>query len=56
MLHALAIALAAIAACSMLAAIVGMAAGNQSALTGWIVRVVALVCFAAAVILNAAAH
>ncbi len=53
MLHALAIALAAVAACAMVVAIAGMATGNQSERTGWIVRVVALVCFAAAVILNA---
>jgi hypothetical protein len=56
MLHALAIALAVVAACSMGVAIVGMATGNQSERTGWIVRLVALVCFVAAVILNVAAH
>lgn len=56
MLHALAIALATVAACCMVVAIAGMATGNQSARTGWIVRAVALACFTAAVILNLAAR
>jgi hypothetical protein len=56
MLRALAIAFALIAAASMVVAIAGMATGNQSARTGWLVRVIALLCFGAAVGLNVAAH
>jgi hypothetical protein len=55
-LHALAIAFAVIAAACMIVAIAGMATGNQSARTGWLVRVLALACFVTAVILNIAAH
>jgi hypothetical protein len=40
----------------MLRALAGMATGKQSARTGWAVRLVALVCFGAAVGLNVAAH
>jgi hypothetical protein len=56
MLHALAIVFAIVAAACMVVAIAGMATGNQSARTGWIVRVTALLCFGAAVGLNVAAH
>ena len=56
MLRALAIAFAAVAAALIIAAIVGMVTGRQSARTGWLVRVLALVCFAAAVILNVVRH
>ena len=56
MLRAFAIAFAVVAAVSMVIAIAGMATGNQSARTGWLVRAVALVCFGAAVGLNVAAH
>jgi hypothetical protein len=55
-LHALAIAFAVIAAACMIVAIAGMATGNQSARTGWVVRVLALAFFVTAVILNIAAH
>jgi hypothetical protein len=55
-LHALAIAFAAIAAICIIVAIAGMATGNQSARAGWLVRLLALACFVAAVALNVAAH
>jgi predicted membrane protein len=55
-LRALAIVFALIAAGCMIVAIAGMATGRQSARTGWLVRVAALVCFGAAVGLNIAAH
>ena len=55
-LRALAIVFAVIAAGCMILAIAGMATGRQSARTGWLVRVVALLCFGAAVGLNVAAH
>lgn len=56
MLRALAIVFALVAVVCMIIAIAGMATGRQSARTGWLVRVVALACFVAAVILNVAAH
>jgi hypothetical protein len=55
-LHALAIAFAAIAAGCIIVAIAGMATGRQSARGGWLVRLLALACFIAAVVLNIAAH
>jgi hypothetical protein len=55
-LHALAIAFALVAAICIIVAIAGMATGSQSALAGWLVRLLALVCFVAAVVLNVAAH
>jgi hypothetical protein len=55
-LHALAIAFAVLATACIIVAIAGMATGRQSALAGWLVRLLALVCFAAAVVLNVAAH
>jgi hypothetical protein len=55
-LHVLAIVFAIVAVACMVVAIAGMATGNQSARTGWIVRLAALLCFGAAVGLNVAAH
>jgi hypothetical protein len=55
-LRALAVALAVVAVACMVVAIAGMVTGRQSARAGWLVRAVAVVCFAAAVALNAAAH
>jgi hypothetical protein len=55
-LHALAIAFAVLAAICIILAIAGMATGSQSARTGWLVRMLALTCFVAAVVLNVAAH
>jgi hypothetical protein len=51
-LHVLAVAFALIAAACIIVAIAGMATGNQSARTGWLVRLLALTCFVAAVVLN----
>ena len=56
MLRALAIAFAVVAVACMIVAIAGMATGKQSARTGWLVRALAVACFAAAVVLNVAAH
>ncbi len=56
MLHALAIAFAVLATACIIVAIAGMATGGQSARTGWLVRLAALGCFIAAVVLNIAAH
>ena len=53
-LHVLAVAFAVIAALCIIVAIAGMATGNQSARMGWFVRLLALACFVAAVILNVA--
>ena len=55
-LRALAIVFAVIAVACMVIAIAGMATGRQSARAGWLVRVMAVVCFGAAVALNVAAH
>jgi hypothetical protein len=55
-LRALAVVFAVIAVACMVVAIAGMATGRQSARTGWLVRVIAVVCFGAAVGLNVAAH
>jgi hypothetical protein len=54
--RALAVVLAVIAVGCMIAAIVGMVTGGPGARAGGVVRVLAVVCFAAAVALNAAAH
>jgi hypothetical protein len=51
-LHVLAVTFAVIAAACIVAAIAGMATGRQSARAGWLVRMLALVCFIAAVVLN----
>jgi hypothetical protein len=56
MLRALAIVFATIAVGCMVAAVVGIVTGRPGARAGGVVRVVALLCFAAAVALNAAAH
>jgi hypothetical protein len=56
MLRALAIVFAVVAVVCMVVAIAGMATDRQSARTGWLVRLIAVVCFVAAVILNVAAH
>jgi hypothetical protein len=55
-LRALAVVFALIAVACMVIAIAGMATGRQSARAGWLVRVIAVACFAAAVGLNVAAH
>ena len=54
MLHVLAIAFAVLAVACIGLAIAGMATGRQSARTGLFVRLLALVCFIAAVVLNIA--
>jgi hypothetical protein len=54
--RALAAVLALIAVACMSLAIVGMVTGRPSDRAGWLVRLVALLCFVAAVVLNAAAH
>jgi hypothetical protein len=51
-LHVLAVAFALIAAACIIVAIAGMATGNQSGRTGLLVRLLALACFIAAVVLN----
>lgn len=56
MVHALAIVLAAIAAVSMVVAIAGMVTGRPGAKAGGWIRLLALTCFAAAVVLNIVAH
>ena len=53
-LHVLAIVFAVIAAIFIVVATAGMATGRQSARSGLIVRLLALVCFVAAVALNVA--
>jgi hypothetical protein len=55
-LHALAVLFALLAIAAMTLAVAGMVTGRASARTGWIVRVLAVLCFAAAVALNVAAH
>jgi hypothetical protein len=56
MLRALAILFAIIAVGCMVLAIVGMVTGKPGARVGGLARLAAVVCFAAAVALNAAAH
>jgi hypothetical protein len=53
-LHALAIAFAVTAAACIVVAIAGMATGRPGARAGLFVRLFALVCFVAAVVLNIA--
>jgi len=48
--------LALIAVVLMIVAIAGMVTGRPTDRAGWAVRALALLCFAAAVVLNAAAH
>jgi hypothetical protein len=53
-LHVLALVFAAIAVACIVVAIAGMATGKQTARSGWWVRLLALACFIAAVVLNVA--
>jgi hypothetical protein len=55
-MRVLAAGFALIAVACMTVAIVGMATGRPGDRAGWLVRVVAVVCFATAVVLNIAAH
>jgi len=55
-MRAVAAALALIAVLCMIVAIAGMVTGRPGARAGVLIRVAALVCFAAAVALNSAAH
>ena len=55
-MRALAAVLALVAVICLTVAIAGMVTGRPGARAGLVVRVVALVCFVAAVALNAAAH
>ena len=45
-----------VAIACMIVAVAGMVTGRLGARAGWLVRVLAVVCFAAAVALNVAAH
>jgi hypothetical protein len=56
LMRALAAVFALVAVACMSLAIVGMVTGRPGYLAGWVIRVVALVAFGAAVALNAAAH
>ena len=56
MLHGLAIAFAVVAAALIIAAIVGMVTGRPGDRAGFLIRAMAVVCFATAVGLNVAAH
>jgi len=54
--HALAVLFALVAIAFMTLAVAGMVTGRPSARVGWLVRVLAVLCFAASVALNVAAH
>ena len=56
MLHVLAVLFVLLAIACMTVAVAGMVTGRPSAKAGWIVRALAVLCFAAAVALNVAAH
>jgi xanthine/uracil permease len=56
LLRALAVVLGLIAAGCMIAAIAGMVTERQSARAGWILRAVAVACFAGAVVLGSLSH
>ena len=56
MLRVLAAVFALIAVVCMTVAIVGMVTGRPGDRAGWVIRLAAVVCFATAVVLNAAAH
>jgi hypothetical protein len=56
LLRALAAAFALVAVICMTLAIVGMVTGRPGDRAGWLIRVVAVLCFATAVVLNIAAH
>ena len=55
-LRVLAVVLALAAAVCMIVAIAGMVTHNQTARTGYLLRVAAVACFGAAVALNVIAH
>jgi hypothetical protein len=55
-LRALAVVFAVIAVGCMVAAIVGMVTGRPGDKAGWVIRAVAVACFAVAVVLNSIAH
>jgi hypothetical protein len=55
-LHALALTFAAVAVVCLMLAIVGMITGRPGARLGGALRAAAVLCFAAAVVLNVAAH
>jgi hypothetical protein len=55
-MRALAAVLALIAVACMSLAIVGMVTGRPGDRAGWLIRVLALLCFVTAVVLNAAAR
>jgi hypothetical protein len=54
--HVLAVLFALLAIACMTLAVAGMVTGRQSARTGWIVRALGVLCFAACVAFNVAAH
>ena len=56
MLHALAVVFALVAVACLTVAIAGMISGRLGARSGWIVRVLAVLCFALTVAFNLAAH
>jgi hypothetical protein len=55
-LHTLAVLFALLAIACLTLAIAGMVTGRPGARIGWVVRVLAVLCFAATVVLNVAAH
>jgi hypothetical protein len=55
-LRALSVAFAVVAVGCMIAAIKGMVTGRPGARTGWLLRAMALLCFATTVVLNVIAH
>jgi hypothetical protein len=55
-LRALAAAFALVAVICMTLAIVGMVTGRPGDRTGWVIRALAVLCFATAVVLNIAGH
>ena len=55
-MHALAIAFAVLAVLLMIVAIAGMVTGRPSDRAGGLIRILALVCFVAAVVLNVASR
>ncbi len=55
-MHILALLLALAAVVCMIVAIVGMVTGRPGAKAGGVVRLLAVLCFAAAVVVNVAAH
>lgn len=56
MLRAISVLFALAAVVCMVFAIAGMVTGRQGAMSGWVLRAVALLCFAIVVILNVVAH